>query len=336
MDLRVACVIPGIRNTGPVRGVFTLTKHLQMSGVNVDIVAMGPGDDSGGALEFKALGAAVTVLDGEKWNIPTAVRKLRAALAERRCEVCHSTGLRPDVLAALLRRGGLATPMLATVRSLFREELRFTYGKLASDVVAGAWVRALNHLDCVVPHSLAIRDALESYGVTPERMKLIYNGVDVEHFSVPTPEEKSRAKRDLGLATDAVVLGYVGRFTRLKDLPLLFRAIPAVCQSENVQLLMVGGGEQGPDLRRDAARMGIESRIIWTGFSRDVRRQLMAMDVFILPSLTEGLARALLEAGAVGVPAIATSIPSNREVVLDGVNGYLFPPGNSAALGGGD
>jgi glycosyltransferase involved in cell wall biosynthesis len=97
--------------------------------------------------------------------------------------------------------------------------------------------------------------------------------------------------------------------------------------------VLIGEGQQRPELEALANQLGITHAVIWTGFRKDVRRLLAAMDIFIQSSGNEGLSLGLLEAMAAGKPVIATDVGGTSEVVLDGETGILIPPHSSSAIG---
>jgi len=139
----------------------------------------------------------------------------------------------------------------------------------------------------------------------------------------------------------------VGRHDPVKDYRSLLRAFAGLsdgnCLGEEpadarrsgrapARLLLCGDGPQNADLRRAAREMGIAGRVIFTGARDDVARVLAAVDVFVLPSLTEGMSNAILEAMASSLPVVATQVGGNGELVSHGGSGLLVPPGSEAAL----
>jgi glycosyltransferase involved in cell wall biosynthesis len=104
--------------------------------------------------------------------------------------------------------------------------------------------------------------------------------------------------------------------------------------SHPVQALIVGGGRRQAEMRQLAASLGLGESVHFLGQRRDVPDLLHAMDVFVLPSYSEGVSLALLEAMAAGLPVIATAVGGLPEVVADGETGWLIPPQDAAALAG--
>jgi glycosyltransferase involved in cell wall biosynthesis len=146
------------------------------------------------------------------------------------------------------------------------------------------------------------------------------------------PELTPRADRSC-IPTDAFVVGTVGRLTYQKGQKFLVEAMPMVLKEfPRTVLLIVGDGPAGNELRGLVKQRGIDDRIIFTGSRRDVPEMLAAMDIFVFPSLWEGLPNALVEAMAARKPIIATDIKPNREVLGSEQAGVFVPCEDSAAI----
>jgi glycosyltransferase involved in cell wall biosynthesis len=137
----------------------------------------------------------------------------------------------------------------------------------------------------------------------------------------------------LGLPSDARVAGVIARLTEQKGHRYLFDAWASTAALSDVHLLVVGGGEQRDRLGRDVDSKGLSSRVHFLGPRRDLGNLLAAMDVFVLPSLWEGLPLSMVLAMGAGVPVVATAVAGIPEVVDDGRTGLLVPPADALALG---
>jgi glycosyltransferase involved in cell wall biosynthesis len=168
------------------------------------------------------------------------------------------------------------------------------------------------------------------------RSEVISNGIDRKRFS---SEGRSPAgvfgdiRAELGIPQDAVLVLFIARFTSHKQPLTLMRAFRAcLTVLPDMRLLLVGDGDQKTEGLRLAKEWGLESRIGFLPFRNDVPDILAAADIFVLPSLWEGLPIGLLEAMAMGKAVIATDVDGTREVVQDGRNGLLIPAGDIPAL----
>ena len=155
------------------------------------------------------------------------------------------------------------------------------------------------------------------------RKVVITLGVDAGKF-IP-PLSKYGAKKTIKIMPHKIVIGFCGRIGREKDLPTLIKAFKKIRQHQkNVVLLIVGTGIE--------EEVGKDIHLIVTGAVENVVPYLQAMDIFVLPSLTETSSLATMEAMSVGLPVVVTPVGSIREYVEDGENGLIFPRGDVNSL----
>jgi len=169
--------------------------------------------------------------------------------------------------------------------------------------------------------------------VSPEKMGVIYNGVDTQHFS-SNSESRNRVRKELGISDNCFVIGSVGRMVPIKDYPRFLRATEQLLsRGINLHVLLVGKGPDQESIQRQVQNSPLLARnVTLTGVSDQVAEILNAMDVFVLPSLGEGMSNTLLEAMACGLPVVASRAGGNPEVVEDQKSGWLFTPGDTDNL----
>jgi glycosyltransferase involved in cell wall biosynthesis len=172
----------------------------------------------------------------------------------------------------------------------------------------------------------------------PDLIKWLGNGIDIRRFDRRRLSDQAleALRKEIGLQPDSPVVGFVGRLVAEKGiLDLLEAAKKVLTIIPNAHFLIVGPyDEEKPDaLRPDvAARFGVSEQCHFLGMRHDMPELYALMDVLVLPSYREGFPRAPMEASAMGVPAVVTDIRGCREAVEHGVNGLLFPVGDSEAL----
>lgn len=172
------------------------------------------------------------------------------------------------------------------------------------------------------------RDLVAHIGIPANRIDVQYNGVDLKRFRM-LGSEGMRAK--LRIAADAVVVGSVGRLVTLKNYQLLLRAAHSL-GVEHVVIVLVGDGPERGALEAMADQLGMRERVHLLGHRDDVAELIRAMDIFVLPSTSEGMSNTMLEAMAAGVAVIASNVGGNPELVRDGIDGLLFESGDVAGL----
>jgi len=176
--------------------------------------------------------------------------------------------------------------------------------------------------------------AVQYLAIRPDRIRVIYNAVDPEMYE-PRGDDSARLRSELGIAAFAPVVLCVSRFHPEKGIRYLLEAIPSLARHfSDVCVLSVGGGtpEAVSAYRGLAERLGVASRVRFLGIQEDVRPYLRLCDVFVLPSLTEGLGLSLVEAMAMERACVATRVAAIPEVLADGLSGILVEPANPAAL----
>jgi glycosyltransferase involved in cell wall biosynthesis len=186
--------------------------------------------------------------------------------------------------------------------------------------------------DLSIAVSQGVRDyLLEQVGLDPAKVRVVPNGVDIAAIDAARPGPGVR--RELGLPEDLPVIGLVGRLDHWgKGHKELFTAMARIRARHPVHALIVGGGRRAGEVQQLAESLGLAEAVHFLGPRRDVPDLLNAMDIFALPSYSEGVSLALLEAMAAGLPVIVSRVGGLPEVVTDGDNGLLIPPRDAGAL----
>ena len=183
--------------------------------------------------------------------------------------------------------------------------------------VVGSVVGCFVALSCDLERYLVDR-----VGIPAAKVTQIYNGVDCERYR-PSPRR----------AGARLVLGTVGRMQAVKDQPLICKAYVELARTcpelaSRARLRLVGDGPLKEECRRIMSDAGLGDRLELPGASDDVAGELAGFDLFVLPSLAEGISNTILEAMAAGLPVVATAVGGNPELVEDGGNGLLVEAGN--------
>jgi len=183
----------------------------------------------------------------------------------------------------------------------------------------------------VICVSEGVRRGLVESGVRGDKCVVVYNGID----PAVKPKRKAAEVRgeELGLHADYVLIGTVGSLIERKRIALLIDAVARLMKmGEKIYCVIVGHGPEKERLKKEAERLGVEDRVIFTGFSADAVSYINAMDIFVMASRAEGLPRVILEAMLMGKPVIAFDIVGANELVADGVTGLLLKDGGGKAI----
>ena len=185
------------------------------------------------------------------------------------------------------------------------------------------------HTDLLLTVSPQIRESLLDLGVgRPEQYRVVPLGLDLSSFlTVDRPRGLLRSR--LNLAWETPLVGTVGRLVPIKDHTTLLRAMARL---DGTHLAVIGDGELRPVLAKLARQLGVDKRVHFLGWCRDVAAAVSDLDVVVLTSRNEGTPVALIEALACARPVVATDVGGVRFVVQDGVSGYVVPPGDHEAI----
>lgn len=182
--------------------------------------------------------------------------------------------------------------------------------------------------------SEAIREEFAQLGLPNGKLCVLPLGIDVERFCLRrNPGVRARIRASFQVSAATLLVGTVSRAEPVKGLPHLVEAAARVAAVRpDVRWLVVGGGSQMQQLQGLAKTLGVVDRIVFEGVREDIPDLLQAMDIFVLPSLSEGLPLAALEAMASGRPVVCSRVGGLAELVSHEETGLLVPPGDSTAL----
>jgi len=205
---------------------------------------------------------------------------------------------------------------------------RFGSKLLLYNLLDGFVVR---HADRVVGVSKEITKKMKLTGIDSKKVCLIENGVSLDRYQKRIASESIR--ESLGIKKDVPVIGTVGALTKEKGHLYFLNAAREVNRIfPRAVFLFVGDGAQRPYLENMASKLGVADKVIFAGMRKDIPEILSILDVFVLPSLNEGLPMALLEAQAAKIPVVATRVGAIPDVLEDGITGMLIPPKHSQAI----
>ena len=317
----VLFIIHGLGRAGPELRLLDFAQRFPES---TDVHVCSIGESRALLEEFKKTRASVSVVPIRRayadWR---EVARVTRSIRERDIVVVNSFGLKTLLvcLAAKLRYGRRIRAVHHVV-SLW-EELRW-YQR--------AFMRhAMERMDVIVCNGQALKDVIIGTRAVAPRVAVIPNGVDCEQFrATPALRRAERARQ--GYGPEHFVLGTVGNVRPVKNYPFLLRAMRRIhAVYPHARLLCVGGG-QVDDMQRMAESLGLGDVVRFTGLAADVRPYLAAMDAFALCSLKEGSPNAVLQAMAMSLPTIASSVGEIPYLLDHGAAGLLIDPTDEDGL----
>ncbi len=289
-----------------------------------------------GAFIEKIKGSEVEVKSVDMRNRfnPGVILQLADLMKRENVDIVHSQGARADFFARMAARLAGVHIVVSTVPM----------------PVEGFDVNPLRKLiymvfnrfsERFVDRFMVVSDALEKimiekHGIAPQRVVKIYNGIEKDEYCIEDKEivyRRSRFRKESGLGDDVPVVGVIGRLVWQKGFEYFIEAIPDVLKRfPRAIFLIVGEGELKDELKVKSRILKLEDKIIFTGFRNDIKDVLASVDIFVMPSLLEGLPVVLLEAMAMKKPIVATKIEGIREVLENGLTGLLVSPENPQVL----
>lgn len=199
---------------------------------------------------------------------------------------------------------------------------------VASDVFDHMVSRKIvKNADAIIALSNELALRAVELGASLDKVKVIPNGIDLEVATNP----RRLSRREFSLSYDDFVVGFVGRLYPIKGVNYLVRAGKSLIDEiPNLKIVIVGDGPLRGALMKETE--SVRDRFIFTGYVEEARRFFPLFDLFVLPSLSEGLSTTLLEALSCGVPSIVTSVGAAKDIIQNGFNGVLIPPKDSEAI----
>lgn len=247
-----------------------------------------------------------------------AIKKIRAHIKRAKPDLIHIHGTRAGSLGRLAAIG-LKIPVIYT-EHLWTKNYRLSF------LNHGLQLSALWFLDMFTDLNIAVSQAVKDFMVEsqisrPEKIEVIYNGIEM-------PTKKARIFEE-----NKITLGTVGTLNYHKGIQYLISAMPEVVKEfPEARLEIIGEGIYKSKLQALARKMRLAKLVNFTGFVKDIEKEMLDFDVYIQPSISESFGLAIVQAMSLGIPIVATSTGGIPEVVTAGKSGILVPAGKPRAL----
>lgn len=326
--LNIAIFNFGFLTGGTERQIIELLKGLDRDSFNVKVAAV----RTGGELEPEMQDAGLKIdffplRSMKDKNAFYQLYRLRQYLISNKIDLLHTFSYFGNTFGAVA--GALArTPVIVSSRrDLFKPDAFPPYSQL--QVVFSRYV------DAIITNAQSIKQAMvDNEQIPADKISVINNGLDLNRFYHRSCG--AAVRRELGISETAPVLAVVAGLKEVKGHIYLFKAIKLLKETyPELRLLVIGECREcdyRAHLEAKTRQLEIEDQVKFLGRSDEVPRLLTAVDISVLPSLSEGLSNTILESMAAGLPMIATRVGGNIEIIEDGENGLLVPPRNEQAL----
>lgn len=297
-----------------------------------EIGAAGGGPLEGAARDAGLAFHALPFEDGGAFGLIAALReRIRAG----RYDLVHTHGGIAGFWGRLAAMG-TGTRLVHTLHGIHYLHYDSRSRQFAYRMLDRALAGLTDRIICVCRSDL--EHALDAGIVPPRRARVVLNGIDVEQVELTFARvagARTSLRESLGIGPDEIALVTVARYHRQKGLPVLLAAFrTALDAMPNLRLVLAGSGPEQPALETLARELGVAPRVsFWTDAGPAVKGGAYAVaDIFVLPSLWEGLPLVVLEAWACRLPLIATAVDGTREIVRPGLDGLLVPVSDADAM----
>lgn len=318
--IRILQVIQSLDFGGLERVVINLVRNLDLSHFKCDVLCLRQFGRF--ADELRSEGFTVTTFDMGRGKSLAVPSRLATFIREGLYDIVQTHDTTPLLYVAFAK--------------MFYQRFRHIYTEHSGIYSCLPRHRTMTALALLsVDHAVMVSQNLFAYynGHFPmykPPMSIIYNGLD---FPASPYDARESVCHEFSIPPAANIVGTAVRFYPQKGLRFLVEAIPLVLRAfPETRFLLIGDGVERSMLEQKVNELGISERVVFTGFRPDISRLIGAMDIYVLPSLWEGLPLALIEALMVEKAVIATSVGGNPELIENDVSGFLVPPGESEPL----
>jgi len=273
------------------------------------------------ATELAAMGVRIDILEESKIGPFRLLYKVWRTLRKNKIDILHSHRYKENIIGSIAAKLSGIPVILRTVHGLNEHFAGLKRSKMVF-YESLEYVISLFLVDRLIAVSLDIGRLL-TRRYNSRKIEVIHNSIDLSR--IKALKNPTVTRQELSIKEDAIVIGSAGRLVKVKGLDLLLQASALIKKSiPNLKVLIAGEGPEKQSLQSLAGSIGLDNDIIFAGHRDDVYDLIQAMNVFVLPSYSEGIPLAMLEAMALGIPVVATEVGGIPEVITDGINGYLI------------
>lgn len=253
-------------------------------------------------------------------SLPIVFFKLLKILIKEKPQIVHSYLFQANILGRIAAKIVRVPAIICSLRVMDPRKYQIWLERITK-----------NFVTLFIANSEILRQfSIFNAGINPEKIITIYNGIDSNRYSYLNPQSK---REELGIKENDYLIGTIGRLDEQKGIEYLFKALKIIKeQIQNFKCLVVGNGRLRSKLEQLKVKLGIKENVILTGARTDANDLMAMFNLFVLPSLWEGLPNVLLEAMACEKPIIATNVGGVPELIENEKSGILVEPKDPNSL----
>ena len=324
---KIVFLVSTLGRTGPTSQLYNLVSFIDRFEFEVTVITLSQEPSASRWNEFHKLGIDVLCLNSGRFtSFLTARRRLLYFVHSIKPDIIHSQGIRADYLNSRLK--GVVKTRIATQRNNPSIDYQMLFGRITGLFLSRIHLYSLSRIPNVVTCSSALSKDNKAFGLST---RYIHNGVDNNKGQrLVSNKDKTDSRRKLQLPIHRKLFIWIAPFIPRKMAEVAISAFLKLDSPDAGQLCMLG---DGPTLNKCKRLANRSPNIVFRGHVDNVDDYLMAADVFVSSSYSEGLPNSVLEALAWGIPTILSDIPAHREILeIDSKSGVMYPVGESNAL----
>lgn len=334
--IKVAYILTPIEFGGAERVSLNFLKNINQNEFKVcPIVLVRPWESSNVFIEeiekenyqYLSIPVAIKTLNEGRdyFRVIRCFKMLFSILRRERYDIVHTNGYFADIIAIPACKL-LGIPHIATCHGFITNDKKLNIYNMFDRFI-------LRFSNKIIAVSDGIKNELTKNGIKESHVVVIQNAVEGNYNKELFSQNRQNKRQQLNIREREFVLGYIGRLSEEKGIKYLIEASSLLNESDiTVKVLIIGEGPQKRQLEDLVKEEGIKHNVVFAGFQADIESWLPAMDVFVLPSLTEGTPMSLLEAMAFGIPVVASAVGGIPQVIVSGKNGILVSSGKSQEI----
>ncbi len=305
--------------------ILNLFKEYDSAVFNPIFCCLGPKKDIG--KEIEKLGFDCIALNRKRYHkfSPGIVIDIYKLIKKRHIHILRTHKYRANLYGRLAGWLAGVNVMIASLHIDYGNKDEYLGRRISNRLLS-------NVTDKIIAVSESVkRDAIKYDRIEPLKISVIRNGVDTDKFD--GAKFPDNIKNEFSVTEKDIVIGFVGRIVNSKGLIYLINAFSQLKKTyDNISLFIVGDGSLRDDLEKEVKKIAIHNNVVFTGKRRNIPDFLSCFDIFVLPSIKEGLPNSLLEAMAMGKPIVAAKVGGIPEVLQNGTTGLIVPPRDPESL----